>query len=147
MLLALPRVACGAAAADSAADSLTFKDIPRLEQPSGRQTLLGAHPVPVLLAGAGVSLASLVVSQVLLHAADDRYDLYRNTSDIGEMQRLYREARKRDRWSNAFLLTGEALGAVTLVLAWHELGAPASLHLAPRAVAGGAGLELRWHGR
>ena len=145
LLLAVWAAAPATAAAVS--DSLTFENLPRLEQPAGHRSFLGAHRVPILVTGAALAAGSLIASQVLLHAADRRYELYQQTSDIPELQRLYREARSRDRWSNTLLLTGEAMGAATLVLVWRELGAPSSLELAPRAVPGGAALELRWRGR
>ena len=61
-------------------------------------------------------MGSLVASQLLLGAADRRYDRYHGTVDPTEVETLYRDAQRFDRWSNALVVLGELSAAATLSL-------------------------------
>jgi len=145
--LALAGLRPVSARAEDQPDTLTFRSLPELLQPRTEPSYLARHRAPILIVGAAATVGSLVGSQLLLRAADRRYSQYQSAVNPADIANLYQEARARDRWSNALVVTGELAAAATLFVAWHspdDTGARLSVGPLPRH-GGGLALQLAWN--
>lgn len=136
-----------AARAEEPPDTLTFRSLPDASRLQPEVSRAGRHRAPLLLAGTAATVGSLVASQLLLAAADRRYDRYQGTVDPIEIETLYRDAQRFDRWSNALVVLGELSAAATLYLAWRGPEDGPLLSVSPAPLRGGYGLRLQWGGR
>ncbi|MBI5836620.1 MAG: hypothetical protein HZB25_05190 [Candidatus Eisenbacteria bacterium] len=125
------------------ADSLTFRTLPAETPRVAPASSWSRRRVPLLVGGAALTVASLLSSQLLLAAANRRYEQYRQSPDPAQMERHYSDARRLDHWSDALLIVGESAAAATLLLAWRvpEHGLAVSVQPVP----GGAGLRVAWN--
>lgn len=136
-----------AARAEEPLDTLTFKSLPEASRLQPETSWLRLHRTPLLLVGTAVTVMSLVASQLLLRAADRRYDLYRGTVDPSELEAHYLDAQRFDRWSNALVVLGEVSAAATLYLAWRGPDEGPALSAGPAPLRDGYGLRIQWGGR
>lgn len=143
--LALAGLRPAQARAGNDPDTLTFRTLPARLVPRGEPSFWARHRTPLLVTGATLTAATLVGSQLLLRSADDRYRLYGAAVNPADVSRYYDEARTRDRWSNALVVTGEAAAAATLYLAWRgSFDESSPVSLAPRTDLPGFALRFAW---
>ncbi|HVP37939.1 MAG TPA: hypothetical protein VMS93_02030 [Candidatus Saccharimonadales bacterium] len=124
-------------------DTLTFGSLPQAAPRSESTSFWARHRAPLLVTGAVLAASTLLTSQLLLAAANRRYDDYLASPDPQQMERFYQDAHRLDTWSKALLVVGEAAAGATLVVAWRtpEHGALA-VGFVP--LPGGAGVKLAW---
>jgi hypothetical protein len=136
---------CSTPAEAQPSDSLTFQTLPAAPpQAVGVSPGSRGHSM-LLAAGVAVTVGSLLTSHLLLGSANRRYDDYLATPDPVEMDLLFRDTRRLDRWSNALLVVGELAAAATLVIAWHGPGdRPPAVQLSALPLRGGAAVRVAW---
>lgn len=125
-------------------DSLTFGSLPAALPRASGASFWARHRTPALIAGAVATVGSLLASQLVLGAANRRYDDYLASPDPVVMESRFRDARRLDHWSNALLVFGELAAAATLVAAWRAPGGhPVELAAVPAP--GGAVVRVTWN--